>query len=135
MRSQSIQECLTNDGWQTQLTWDGGIRAGYPQERASAYQETFAKCSDQAKSAFPLPSFNAEAIRIAYRAEIDNRTCIVNQNYLIPEAPSEQEYIDTFFSNRWEAHSSLEQRLPTGHKGEAEYVRVLTICWPPSWSE
>lgn len=129
----TVYQCLRDRGWDVTITWDGGIEANSNQV-PSGQQDLYASDEKECWGIVEdrIERMDSEAIADVYRQELATRECLIDHGYDVDPAPSEQQYIDSFHSERWMAYGA--STLTTTPIGESEFREVSAECPQPAWS-
>jgi len=76
-----------------------------------------------------LPSYHPpsrEVIERQYQQVLELAECLRQQGYDIPQAPSEETWIDSWPTGPWSPYNALA--LPTGQAGQDEWDRLNVAC-------
>jgi hypothetical protein len=129
-RGDMLYHCLRQKGWDVEIEWDGGVIAdseSIPIAQEPIYSADSADCLAQVETVFAVDFAGKRAL---YEAEVKTRDCLILNGYDIPEAPTEQVYVDNYDVDLWMAWSYVNLR----NMDEASYRALNTLCPQPQWS-
>lgn len=128
-----VYKCITDKGWEVELTWDGGINASsetIPEAQVDQYHADSAECwaiiDDRVANMKP------EEIEKVYAEELATIECLTSEGYSVSAPPSKQQYVDTFFGDRWSAFAASDA-MPAGLSND-EWRAINEKCTQPAWS-
>lgn len=128
-----VYECITDRGWEVKLLWDGGIEASsdtIPEAQVDLFNADSAECWAEVDNR--IAAMSDDEVAAVYKLELTTRECLIAQGLEVGDAPSEQQYVDSFFGSRWSAY------------GDSDVVRLMSddqawrdinvACPQPAWS-
>lgn len=124
-RAENIVRCMAKDGYTGKILpdgttqWDGLSKDAMP---------AFNAAQDTCGKAFPYEALTDAQVRQMYDLELANRQCLVKLGFDIPEAPSEQTYVDTYNTDKWWIAISF---VPTDNW--SAYQSAVAACPPPTY--
>ena len=93
---EKMVRCIQDEGWEAELTWDGGVVGPeMPTDQTSIWREVADACQKETGYG-DLAQLTDTQIRELYGQEVAEYECLVEQAKSPAEPPSEQGYIDTF---------------------------------------
>jgi hypothetical protein len=126
-------QCLTEKGWDVELTWEGGIEASsktVPDAQRSQYEADSDECWSVIDDR--ILNMKPEEIGKVYDSELKTRECLIQRGYDVGTPPSKQEYIDTFQGERWSAYGDSNALGPG--TPDDEWRKISEACPQPAWS-
>jgi hypothetical protein len=131
--SNLVYQCLTDKGWNVNLTWDGGIEVSsktVPDAQIALYdadsKECWSKIDDR------ILNMQPNEIAKIYRDELTTRDCLIENGFDVGTPPSEQQYIDTFQGARWSAYG--DSGALTSQTPDDQWRDINKACPQPAWS-
>jgi hypothetical protein len=131
--SNFVYKCLKDKGWDVELTWDGGIEVT-SETVPEAQLDLYTSDSDECWGAINdrIVSMQPDEISKVYQAELATRECLIERGVDVGTPPSEQQFIDTFQTQRWSAYGDSTAMATTA--GEDEWQAMNEACPQPAWS-
>lgn len=124
-RIAAVKRCIEDRGWSVALTPDNGLTfSDVPPEQESELTTAINECQAE----YPVSPPTPENLNILYKAEVEQRLCLIGLGYELPEPPTLATYIDTYTTDPWFAiaDASPETMSP------AKYAEVLGKCPSPT---
>ncbi|UOE42831.1 hypothetical protein [Agromyces larvae] len=95
-----------------------------PSAQKESFDSALASCGDDN----PYVPLNESQIREMYQLELANKACIEELGYTVGDAPSEQNYIDTYDTAKWWFAIASVQ----GTSG-SQIEEIVQACPPPTY--
>ncbi|QTX03332.1 hypothetical protein [Agromyces archimandritae] len=129
-----LYECLAEFGWgdAVKLEWDGVEASSetIPDAQYEHFDADRSACMKRLddRTAAMSPREVAEV----YRHELETRECLIKQGYASSTPPSEQEFIDSYFSSPWMAYD--DSGIDLARMPQDEWKQLNIACPQPSWA-
>lgn len=91
----TVAACMDEQGWNVQVTSDGGMGADLPSDQAAAYQSANQQCRSDFLAAHPRPALDDESELVTlYEHQLVLVDCLAAKGYPpVQQPPSEREYV------------------------------------------
>ncbi len=125
----TLASCMTEGGFPAEAVAEGTVFGDFPAEQAEAHELRYYTClaSYPAYDRYYLP-FTKDQLRRVYVYYVEEATpCLEALGYAIDPPPSEQVFVDTYYSpaGAWSPYSSAIEQADTA--GE-DWYDVLAVC-------
>ena len=103
---EKVVDCLQERGWDVVLEADGWSMEGATAEQADAYERDQRECQElSGANDIPVPPLTDERLEELYAYEVELAECLRAEGYDIPEAPSEQAFVELYTTeDAWYAY-------------------------------
>jgi hypothetical protein len=121
---EKIVDCLRERGWDVNLEVDGWSMEGVSEQQSDAYSRDQGECQDlSGLNDISVPPLTDDRLKDIYAYEVELADCLRSEGYDIPEAPSEQAFMDRYTTeDAWFAYKFVE---PTS---EERWTALQTSC-------
>lgn len=124
----AVASCLRESGWAVDFSESDGSYevAGVPEAQASQLQADELACGEEfLPEAVGVSEVTPEQWTQMYAAELEVAECLRGEGYDVPEAPTEQAFVDSYVSGTgepWSPYASVPAL------GDSEWNRLNTAC-------
>jgi hypothetical protein len=107
---EKVVDCLQERGWDVVLESDGWSIEGTNAEQAESYTQDQEACQEETGfNDLKGPPLTEAQMKDLYKFEVDLAECLRREGYEIPDAPSEQAFIDRYTTtDAWYAYRTVE---------------------------
>lgn len=102
------KNCMSDQGWEVEII-DGATAAEVPDSQMDSYLRAVSECSNILGFTTPR-ELTDEELKLAFEAQVANRSCLMELGYELPEGPTLQAYIDA--KGAWTPFSDLPDLDP-----------------------
>jgi hypothetical protein len=124
----NMQRCLAEDGWDVEVTSDGGIAGGFPRDQSNRFIENHMACIRRFGYDLTPPHLTYEEASELYEALLDVADCMRQLGYHVSEPPSRHAYAERLASGgfaEWHPHQAV------GFASPSDRERVAQECPHP----
>lgn len=124
----AVASCLRESGWAVDFSESDGSYevAGIPEAQASQLQADELACGEEfLPEAVGVSDVTPEQWTQMYKAELEVAECLRQEGYGVPEAPTEQAFVDSYVSGTgepWSPYASVPAL------GDSEWNRLNKTC-------
>lgn len=123
-----VASCLRESGWAVDFSESDGSYevTGVPEAQSSQFQADELACGDKfLPDAVGVSEVTPEQWTQMYTAELGVAECLRQEGYDVPEAPTEQSFVDSYVSGTgkpWSPYASVPAL------GDSEWKKLNTTC-------